>query len=283
MISLVDKNNPVNKRLILIDEPEVGLHPSSANDLKNKLVKLGENNLVIYATHSISMIDTENIKNNLIVSKQDEDTTIETAKEDGAASAENIYKAIGYSIYQELKKNNLIVEGYTDKKIIEPFMNKTSWKNIGVCYMNGIKNVQLIIAILDLGGRNYHVLSDTDEPAKNKKQEMRNIKRWFTYEDLDCDAITIEDFYTPEFFSKIVQKVFEEHGAGMPDNIPENGRIDFIKTHLYKNGITTGKEIIKAIKKELVNKRDKSDIIEEKMRNMLKSLRNKMNSETESE
>ena len=54
--------------LILIDEPEIGLHPSSAEDLKNTLIKLSQYNTIVYATHSISMIDTESIENNLILS-----------------------------------------------------------------------------------------------------------------------------------------------------------------------------------------------------------------------
>ena len=99
-----DTGQHVDTPLILIDEPETGLHPSSAKDLKDKLIELGQKNTIVYATHSISMIDTENIRNNLIVSKDKENTTFEEAKEDGTSPAENVYQAIGHSIYQDLKR-----------------------------------------------------------------------------------------------------------------------------------------------------------------------------------
>ena len=107
-------NTEINKTqghnpLILIDEPETGLHPSSAKYLKGKLIELGQDNLVVYATHSISMIDSENIENNLIVTRNGENTTIETVKEDGTSPAENIYQAIGYSIYENLKQKKHFV------------------------------------------------------------------------------------------------------------------------------------------------------------------------------
>ena len=65
LINAEINKNHAHKPLILIDEPETGLHPSSARDLKDRLIELGQDNTVIYATHSISMIDTEDIENNL--------------------------------------------------------------------------------------------------------------------------------------------------------------------------------------------------------------------------
>ena len=114
----------IDTPLILIDEPEIGLHPSSAKDLKNTLIKLSQYNTIVYATHSISMIDTEIIENNLIISKEKENTTFEIAKEDGISPAENIFQAIGYSIYSELAKTNILLEGYSDKKILKSFMKR---------------------------------------------------------------------------------------------------------------------------------------------------------------
>jgi predicted ATP-dependent endonuclease of OLD family len=41
-------------KVILLDEPETHLHPSGQKYLRNELLKISENNLVIYATHSIA-------------------------------------------------------------------------------------------------------------------------------------------------------------------------------------------------------------------------------------
>ena len=129
--------------LILIDEPEIGLHPSSAEDLKNTLIKLSQYNTIVYATHSISMIDTESIENNLIISKKKENTTFEIAKEDGVSPAENIFQAIGYSIYSELAKTNILLEGYSDKKILKSFIKRdTSLNQYGICFTDGLNNIK---------------------------------------------------------------------------------------------------------------------------------------------
>lgn len=50
--------------VLLLDEPEVHLHPSAQINLKNELLKLSltNNNIVFYATHSNYMIDKENIE-----------------------------------------------------------------------------------------------------------------------------------------------------------------------------------------------------------------------------
>ena len=200
MTSTEVDGNQVDNPLILIDEPETGLHPSSAKDLKNTLIKLGKTNTIVYATHSISMIDTENIENNLVVSREYENTTIETAKEDGTSPAENIYQAIGYSIYETFKQKNILLEGYTDKKFLKSFMTGNSWKRYGVCYTGGVHNIENVIPLLDLGSRKYFVLSDADESAIQKRKAMRDSSYWYTYKDLGSEAVTLEDFYAKDLF-----------------------------------------------------------------------------------
>ena len=262
------------QKLILIDEPETGLHPSSAKDLKNRLVELGKDNLVIYSTHSISMIDVENIENNLIVSRENENTKIEVAKEDGTSSAENIYQAIGYSIYEELKKKNILLEGYTDKKIIKSFIIDKDWQSFGICYTTGVKHINHITSILDLGNRKYFILSDADKTAESKKKELGNPNYWFTYKDLGISAITIEDFYKKDFLLKNVKDVFKQHQIDFDENIelPEDDRIENIKKIIHKkrqkkDGV---EKIKKDIKDRCLSDFKEKDLNQEKIIKMLK-------------
>ncbi len=222
--------------LILIDEPETGLHPSSAKDLKYKLIELGQKTSIIYATHSISMIDAENIESNLIVSKNKENTTFEKAKEDGTSPAEIIYQAIGHSIYEDLKKKNILLEGYTDKKTLRLFTKGKEWEDFGICFTDGGRNLETVISILELGSRKYFVLSDADEAAKQKKKEKGNPEYWYTYKDLGSEVISIEDFYENTFFTEIVQKVLKKYGIELEAPIlsEENDRMESIKRFLHK-------------------------------------------------
>ena len=281
--------------LILIDEPETGLHPSSAKDLKYKLIELGKNSTVIYATHSISMIDTENIENNLIISKSKEKTTFAEAKEDGTSPAEIIYQAIGYSVYEELKKRNILLEGYTDKRTFRLFMKGQDWKDVGICFTEGGRNLETIISILELGSRKYFVLFDGDEASKRKKKEKGNPDYWYTYKDLGSEAISIEDFYENNFFMETVQKILKKYEIEVEESVlsEENNRMESLKRFLLRNhkdflqekatannlenAADTVKQIIRDIKIECANAVKERNVIKTKITEMLNALLQKIN------
>ena len=291
----LDTKQYLDTPLILIDEPETGLHPSSAKDLKYKLIKLGKTNTVIYATHSISMIDTENIQNNLIVEKNNENTTIKEAKEDGTAPPENVYQVIGHSIYEDLKQKNILLEGYTDKQPLSLFMKGRAWKGVGICYTGGVRNIRPVISILELASRKYFVLSDVDEAAKSKKSAMRDPDFWYTYRDLGSDAITIEDFYEEAFFMSVVQKILKKYGIDLAESFSteENNRMESIKRFLLKkhkdllensakaNNLEDAAGMVKQIngeiKIECANTVKERNVMKEKITAVLNSLLQKIN------
>jgi hypothetical protein len=88
MISVNVKTDNLNNTLLLIDEPDSSLHPSGARYLRDELIRISLKNYVLYSTHSIFMIDAGNISRHYIVKKNDEITTIETAKDSNLAEEE---------------------------------------------------------------------------------------------------------------------------------------------------------------------------------------------------
>lgn len=59
-----------SRRLLLIDEPELYLHPQGVTRLRKALFKLSESGFqIVFATHSPSMLSRENAADTLIVSK----------------------------------------------------------------------------------------------------------------------------------------------------------------------------------------------------------------------
>ena len=285
--------------LILIDEPETGLHPSSAKDLKYKLIKLGQKTTIVYATHSISMIDTDNVESNLIVTKDKENTTYKEAKEDGTSPAEIVYQAIGHSVYEELKKRNILLEGYTDKQPLRLFTRDKKWKDFGICYTGGAKNIKCVISMLDLVSREYYVLSDGDDAAKRKKKDMGNPDYWYTYEDLGSMAITVEDFYQKTFFMNIVQEILTKYEIEVETSVlseeilsEDNDRMESIKRFLFKehndflqekakeNNIKAAdmvKQINDDIKRECATSVTKGKVMQEEITEMLNALLQKIN------
>ena len=280
--------------LILIDEPETGLHPGSAKDLKCKLIKLGQKTTIVYATHSISMIDTDDVERNLIVSKDKGNTTYEEAKEDGTSPAENVYQAIGHSIYEDLKKNNILLEGYTDKRVFRLFMEGGAWEGFGIGYLGKGKNLETVTPLLDLASRNYFVLSDADEHGKRGKRDRGNPPYWYTYEDLGSEAVTVEDFYQKDFLKCIAKEIFEQYGFQMepPILLEDNKRIEAIKSWLLgkpkeilaeraqTNELESTdqmvKKIIADIKIECAKVVTKENVNEGKIKNVLDALSKKI-------
>ena len=118
-ISAQSASGALENCLILIDEPDTGLHPSSARYLRDELLKISERNTVVFSTHSIFMIDHHQINRHLIVKKENEITTIEEASEGNTVKEEVIFNAINYSVFEHLKEFNIIVEGWRDKKLFE--------------------------------------------------------------------------------------------------------------------------------------------------------------------
>lgn len=72
-VSAENINEELSNTLLLLDEPETHLHPKAQENLLAELVKIssrGNNNVVIFATHSVFMIDKDNLSRNYKVFKE---------------------------------------------------------------------------------------------------------------------------------------------------------------------------------------------------------------------
>lgn len=79
LISASVAKDKIKNALLLIDEPDVGLHPKGAKLLKEELFKIAKTNRVVYSTHSVFMIDKEKLSRNLICTKENEITRVNIA------------------------------------------------------------------------------------------------------------------------------------------------------------------------------------------------------------
>jgi predicted ATP-dependent endonuclease of OLD family len=210
MVSVNVKTNKLRNTLLLMDEPEIGLHPSGIRYLRDELIKISETNYVAYCTHSIFMIDTIEIDRNYIVKKQNEITTIDEAESGNIAEEEVLFNALGYSVFETLKEKNIIFEGWNDKRLFAVCLegaNKTLAKKfgvIGICHANGVKSMRNITPLLELAKRQCLIISDNDNIAKEHKKQYEQDNgygEWKTYQDIDSsiEAVTGEDFIKNDF------------------------------------------------------------------------------------
>ena len=221
MLSVNAKNKDLSNSLILIDEPDLGLHPTGIRSLRDELINISNDNKIVASSHSIFMIDKENFSRHYIVKKEDEITTIEISNDDNIVDEEVLYRALGYSIYDDLKKYNLLFEGWKDKTLFKTALKKIPndkkaidevFKAVGTCHALGVKSIKNISSILELHNKNFLVISDNDTPAIEKQNEFRREKcfgTWKRYNEIlkINTVITSEDFIKDDIIKSRIDKI----------------------------------------------------------------------------
>lgn len=219
-LSIQNLTHELTNKIILIDEPENSLHPSSIRYLREELLNISNNNILLIATHSIYMIDSKNLDRHFKVKKNAGTTTIEQIEKDNPYEEEVIYEALGTSIYELIEPNIIIFEGRTDKELFEMFTAKLKNKikpcRISSIFASGSNNIpkyskffkQKIV-------KGYIVVdSDTDGRAAKKlviKENDSLKKTSFELSDiisLNKKDITIEDLLPKEILESTFAKLY---------------------------------------------------------------------------
>lgn len=221
-LSAQNDSDKLSNNIILIDEPEVHLHPSGVKYMRDEILKIGKNNNVIVSTHSQNMVDTTTPERHWIVQKEKAETSIlqidsNTPIEDDKVLA----SAFGINLFKELlPKNIIIVEGGDDKNIIAHALKLLQDKFFYSIKSAGGASKSPGFARL-LGDENVpaFILFDSDKDGRdNKKKILDNQKEYystnnvFTLKDL-CNELpkdsTIEDVLPIDFVKAFFDKEME--------------------------------------------------------------------------
>ncbi len=239
--------NPQNI-LLLLDEPETHLHPSGARYMREELLKLAEKgNYIIYATHSIFMIDRNNLERHIIVQKDGELTHLTKVDSNNFIQEAVMYEAMGAKIDEfSIGLKNIVFEGKIDLILFDFFINKcldrTTHKEIQDHRLwngGGTKRISNFLAdkILPLTSRWYLIL-DNDNPgrqlSKTVEEKHNNENHVITchfYSD------SIKDFEIEDILPKsYLQRAFEKTIADL--NISATFRPDFLTDSRVYSAIT---------------------------------------------
>ena len=255
-ISANVKANLLNGALLLIDEPDMGLHPSGSRYLRDELIETAKKNYVVFSTHSIFMIDKDNVNRHIIVKKEREKTSITNATKSNFVDEEVLFNALNYTVFDILKKDNLIFEGWRDKKLFHTALQKIPdthtqdlktlkerLKTVGLCHAEGVKDIRNITPLLELANRNCIIVSDGDTPAKEKQKEFQVIHgygTWKRYDEISKSfkAETGEDFIKEDVFKSHLEEVKKKNPSITGDpTLGTTGRIAAVKKWLLKQNV----------------------------------------------
>ena len=256
MISARVKKGELENTLLLIDEPGVTLHPSGCQDLRDELINISKKNLVVYSTHSIFMIDKEKLDRHIIVKKKEEITFIEVVNQSNIKDEEVVYNALGHSIFADLKKQNIVFEGWRDKHLFEVAYGrvprnyneiKDFFRDFGLCYVQGVKQIDFFTPLLALADRNCIIVTDSDTISKEKKRdhtENKDFGTWYTYDDLIAGVcVTAEAFVKVNIVKDCLDQI--QQRESFQTNIAEQdlqnstrGKLYVISQWFVENGVT---------------------------------------------
>ncbi|MBP5434972.1 AAA family ATPase [bacterium] len=217
-LSTQSRSGKIGERnIILIDEPDQSLYPTSAKYLKDELLKIGEKSRIIYSTHSQYMIDSECLERHLIVEKKNDITTIRKEKKLAEYYDDDLLRrAIGTSIFECLQEKNIIFEGWLDKTMFNKYLSITSsddFNSVGKTFLHGISGVETLASILILANKKFIIVADSDQTSINKRKEFEKKypeykNCWLAYGDIDNKIKTLEDFVN----NSLIEKVLNENG-----------------------------------------------------------------------
>lgn len=277
MVSAKVRTEQLVDILYLQDEPDTGLHPSGARYLRDELIAIAKSNYVVYSTHSIFMVDRELQHRHLIVEKKSEITEVREVNESNIVDEEVIYNALGHSIFESLRKQNIIFEGWRDKRLCHVALKtppakhmglKEAFGELGMCHARGVKDVGRITPILELANRSWVVVSDGDKPAVEQQKQYDGEGPWFRYDELMPDAgiVTGEDFIKVETLRSHWEAMRSENPA-LPeikadDFVAGEGRLRIIAKLLGAAGITgdQSKAVIESLKERVFSSLKASNI-----------------------
>lgn len=239
LISFKDMVNELNNTVLIIDEPDISLHPTGVRFLRDELIRISRNNYVITSTHSIFMIDEDNLNRHIMVIKNNEITTIEYAEKSNYSNEEVLYNALGYSIFEVIKNKNILFEGWRDKVIFQNAMKRVPKKysklknlfdGIGIAHARGAKTFKHITPLIELAHKNCLIISDSDRPSREQQEIFLKDKchgTWLRYDEIDSDIIatTGEDFVKLGYLLKSldeVRKLNKRYNDALKDFKEEN-------------------------------------------------------------
>jgi len=219
-LSVENETSQLKDKIILLDEPEVHLHPSGEKYLRDELLEIAKNNFVFFATHSIFMVDKKNLDRHFSIKKEKGITNLHVVEKDNPYKEEVLYEALGTSVLEHIENNVLILEGKTDRDIFDLYKRKLKseikLQNFSLISADGCENIPKYTKFFNKKLVNGFVLVDSDKggttiKTRVLKEKNYNKKNVFEINDiLDTKKeSTLEDLFNSKHTIDSVAELYD--------------------------------------------------------------------------
>jgi putative ATP-dependent endonuclease of the OLD family len=168
-------------KVLLVEEPEVHLHPALEINLMGYLKKISERCQVFISTHSTNFLDTADMQNVYLVSKSASSTGVQLL--DLEEAEEKLPKELGIRLSSLFMFDRLVfVEGPSDEAVLREWADtltvNLSQANVGFINMGGVRNfghyaAEVILTYLTRRQVSTWFILDRDE---RDQEEIRKLQ-----------------------------------------------------------------------------------------------------------
>lgn len=220
-ISLESKLKYLENYILILDEPEVHLHPSGVRFMKNELLKLAENNYVFFATHSIFMIDREELERHIITRKEGEMTFLQPVQKNTITQEAVLYEALGTTVDEfSMATNNIIFEGEADRKLFDFYdsechkLKDRKYTNHSLFNGGGVQQIEKFFKSKIISKESkWLIILDNDGAGKRVEEELSKnsfISDNINFKYYGKEGIELEDLLPKDILSKSLNEAIDE-------------------------------------------------------------------------
>lgn len=219
---LADRNHRGSRsparRMLLIDEPELYLHPQAVIRLRDSLKELSQNGYqVVFATHSPMMLSSDNAPDTVIVRRMENGVSarpplraaVQMALQDGPAQAAVLFQ-LGNIAEIFFNEKVVLCEGKTERRLLPMLLQRVRRDaDPSICFveLGGCGNITKGMKVLDAMGITCASIADLDFAFTHARQ---GADSWLPANDelMDCAKALLASLAT--------QYGFELNGNGLP-------------------------------------------------------------------
>jgi len=200
-------------KLMLIDEPELGLEARYQKLLRDLLVEASKEKLIIVSTHSHLFLNRQAYHSNYTVKRENGGMSLVPVSSE-ADLYDITFKLLGSSAEDLFFPNNfLIVEGATDQVIANKIMelkgiDKTKIKVVSASgidnvenFINAVYNSVLPFVVSDSPYKD-RIVALIDKPNTQGQQTYEKLQRALADRLFELSAPSLEEFFPDELYSR---------------------------------------------------------------------------------
>jgi energy-coupling factor transporter ATP-binding protein EcfA2 len=202
-----------NIKLLLIDEPELGLEARNKKLLRDLLLEASKQKQIIVSTHSHLFLNRQTYQSNYKVARANGEMSLTPVSSE--ADLYNItFKLLGSSAEDLFFPNNfLIVEGATDQIIANKIMelkgiDKTKIKVVSASGIDNVENIlnavynSVLPFVVSDSPYKDRIVALIDQPNTQGQQTYEKLQTMLADRLLELSAPSLEEFFPEELYTR---------------------------------------------------------------------------------